>query len=200
MSTIAIGIAIILIILFVAYAFDYKHLRTAGWHREGRAKQWHIVDQPTFGVTGLIKDSVLPFDGMPNGEIYDNVEHTASASQCADICVKDSQCDSFTYMTMDGLCQKRRNTQNGSSTAYWLGNHKAMRVPGRELKADMLREQSANNADECAKVCMSDTTCSVADFNETTKSCRLGSSIVLHDAVSGVIPARRTAVDLASTS
>lgn len=195
MSTVLIGILIILVILMIGYAADFRRIRTAGYHRWDPKHQVkvQIIDRPGY-------DDVLPFDGLPNGEIYDNVEGTASAKQCAQLCVDDTKCDSWTYLTMDGVCQKRQNTQNAQSNVYWIKGHKAMKVPGRELKADMLREQTVNNGDECAKVCMSDSTCSVADFNETSKMCRLGSVISTHNAANGIIPSRRTAVDLASTS
>jgi len=199
MSTLIIGVLVVLVILMIGYVADFGRMRTIGYHKKQKdgAQQFVVIDRP---ANRLVKDDILPFDGLPNGEIYDGTEQTASAKQCAELCTNDTNCDSWTYMTLDGTCQKRRNTQNSASTAYWIKGHKAMRVPGRELKADMLREQSANNGDECAKICFSDSSCNVADFNESTKTCRLGSVLATHNAISGIIPSRKTAVDLASTS
>lgn len=197
MSTLIIGILVVLVILLIGYIVNNK--RTKGTYKifgnnnDPNSPKIIIIDRPDRG-------DILPFDGLPNGEIYDTVEQTSSAKHCAELCTADVNCDSFSYMTLDNVCKKRRNAHNETSAAYWIKGRKAMKVPGREIKADMLREQTVNNGEECAKVCLSDSTCGVADFNETTKTCRLGSVIASRDTVSGIIPSRRSAVDLASTS
>jgi len=198
MSTLAIGLMIVVLIMIALYVANWRLMRTSGiLNFKGNVPRGHITQEPKF--LGLIEEKVVPFDGLPNGEIYDTVENTASAATCATLCTEDKNCDSFSYTTLDGLCQKKRNTANANSTSYWkAGKNQMVRVPGRALQANMLREQVSNNADECAQVCLTDGTCSVADFNETSKTCRLGSVIRTKDIVSGVIPARRTAVDLAS--
>lgn len=192
MSYIEIGIIIVLVILMILWFTDYNRYRTLG-HPKRRATK--VVETPTFFGR---KEKIVPFDGLPNGEIYDTVEQTSSAAQCADLCINDPKCDSFAYMSVDNLCQKRRNIESKGSSIYWKSKDRLIKVPGKSLKADLLREQTVNNSDECSKVCMTDSTCSVADFNETSKMCRTGSVLAAADVVSGVIPSRRTAVDLAS--
>lgn len=193
MSFIELGIIGVIIVLIVLYVLDFGRYRTLG-HDRRRIKQ--VTTEPTY--LGH-REKVIPFDGLPNGEIYDTVDQTSSAAQCAELCIKDNKCDSFSYVSMDNLCQKRRNVENKSSEIYWKSKDKLIKVPGKSLKADLMREQTANNSDDCAKVCMTDPTCAVADFNETSKMCRTGSVLSGADIVSGIIPSRRTAIDLAST-
>lgn len=192
MSYIETGIIVIAIILIVLWVTDYNRYRTLG-HPKKRATA--VTENPTFFGR---KEKLVPFDGLPNGEIYDTVEQTSSASKCADLCINDPMCDSFAYHSVDGLCQKRRNTESKGSAIYWKSKGRLIKVPGKALKSDLMREQTVNNADECSKVCMTDATCSVADFNESTSMCRTGSVLAAADVVSGVIPSRRTAIDLAS--
>lgn len=146
-------------------------------------------------------DKSYKYAGEPLGSVYETTKVTGKdvkdgSKMCSRLCLEDKNCDSWTY-DLDNMCHKRQLATANDSLVFWKTKDALLKVPGKRLQNGLLKEKILDNSDACAKTCMSDGSCLVSSYDESTKSCKYGSAIASGDNLSGIIPARRTAVDLA---
>lgn len=189
-TPVLIALAIILFMILLYILNPYRNVRHIRKHNRP------IIED--VNASRLLKVKTIPFDGLPNGEIYDTVEQVSSASKCAAICNDDATCDSWTW-SVDKMCDKRRNNSANDSYVYWKTKDAMLKVPGKSLQTGLLKEKLVSSGDDCAKTCSSDGSCSVSQYDESTKTCSYGSVLAPGDTLSGIIPKRRTLIDLAGS-
>lgn len=194
MKTAYIVGAVVALVIIVLYMSNYDYDRHVPPRRYMIKTR---VDNGNNGNNGIEKLDTVLFDGMPAGELYHTENGVASATECAKSCVSDTACDSWAYNTIDSICEKRRNIESSNSMTFWKVKNGMLKVPGRQLNKEMMKEQIADGADTCANLCALDPMCSTATYSNSDKKCYTGTTLSGPDIIAGIIPARRSAVDLA---
>lgn len=190
-AIVIVGCVTVLIILFVMLKHGKECSSNVNHSIPRSMRTRKIIEE-----SPIKEVKTLRFDGLPDGEIYHTENGLASAEACAAGCLDDKACDSWAYYSLDGMCERRRNTDASGSMSYWKVKQGMLKVPGRELSKEMMKEQIADGADQCANLCALDPMCSKATYTSKSK-CYTGTTLSGPDIVAGIIPARRSAVDLA---